>query len=342
MPPERIAPDPRMPRARLALADYVDGIRRGDRAILARAITLVESERHDDAQPAAELLDAVLPQTGKARRVGITGVPGAGKSTLIDALGLHLVHDRGEQVAVLSVDPSSPVTGGSLLGDKTRMARLAVEERAFVRPSPARGHLGGVAPRTREAILLCEAAGYTTVLVETVGVGQSETAVRDLTDVFVLLLLPGAGDELQGLKRGIVEMADLLAITKADGPTREAAERARADYAGALHLFPPSPDGWTPTVLATSAIDGTGIRELWDQVIAHEVHATAGGHRVARRREQAVAWMRELLSTGLGLALRRDSHASARVVELERSVATFEVSPVAAAQEILDRFLRHE
>lgn len=331
-----------MPRGRLGLADYVDGIRRGDRAILARAITLVESERHDDAEPAAQLLDAVLPQTGQARRVGITGVPGAGKSTLIDVLGLHLVHDRGERVAVLSVDPSSPVTGGSLLGDKTRMARLAVEERAFVRPSPARGHLGGVAPRTREAILLCEAAGFSTVLVETVGVGQSETAVRDLTDVFVLLLLPGAGDELQGLKRGIVEMADLLAITKADGTTRAAADRARDEYGRALHLFPPSADGWTPTVLTTSALEGDGIAELWEQILAHQAHAEAGGHRLARRREQAVAWMRELLSIGLARALRRDPQASARVVELERSVAAFEVSPLAAAQEILTRFLRHE
>ena len=284
----------------------------------------------------------MLPHTGQARRVGITGVPGAGKSTLIDALGLHLVHDRGERVAVLSVDPSSPVTGGSLLGDKTRMARLAVEERAFVRPSPARGHLGGVAPRTREAILLCEAAGFTTVLVETVGVGQSETAVRDLTDVFVLLLLPGAGDELQGLKRGIVEMADLLAITKADGATRAAADRARDDYGRALHLFPPSADGWTPTVQTTSAIEGDGIAELWERILAHQAHAEAGGHRLARRREQAVAWMRELLSVGLTRALRRDPQASARVVELERSVAAFEVSPLAAAQEILGRFLRHE
>ena len=251
-------PDARLPRTRLSVPAYIDGVRRGHRATLARAITLVESERADDAAPAADLLDAILPHTGRARRIAITGVPGAGKSTLIDALGVHLVRDRGERVAVLSIDPSSPVTGGSLLGDKTRMARLAVEERAFVRPSPARGHLGGVAPRTREAILLCEAAGYDTVFVETVGVGQSEIAVREMTDCFVLLLLAGAGDELQGLKRGIVEMADILAITKADGANREPAALARTTYAGAMHLFPPAADRWSPPVLTTSALEGVG------------------------------------------------------------------------------------
>ena len=324
-----------MPRAQLSLEDYVDGVRRGDRAILARAITLVESERHDDAQPAAELLDALLPFTGHARRVGITGVPGVGKSTLIDALGVHLVREHGQRVAVLSIDPSSPVTGGSLLGDKTRMSHLAVDERAFVRPSPARGHVGGVAPRTREAMVLCEAAGYQTVLVETVGVGQSETAVRNLTDVFVLLLLPGAGDELQGLKRGIVEMADLLAITKADGATRAAADRAREDYARALHLFPPSADGWTPSVVSTSALDGVGIGELWERILAHQVHAEAGGYRVARRREQAVAWMRELVTEGVGKAIRGHPEVAALVTDLERRVAAFEVSAVAASSEVL-------
>ena len=330
-------PDTRLPPARLPLEVYVQGVCAGDRAILARAITLVESERVDDAEPAAALVEAVLARTGRARRVALTGVPGVGKSTLIDALGLHLVHERGERIAVLSVDPSSPVSGGSLLGDKTRMARLATEERAFVRPSPARGHLGGVAPRTREAILLCEAAGYDTVIVETVGVGQSEIAVREMTDCFVLLLLAGAGDELQGLKRGIVEMADILAITKADGDNRAAADGARRAYTDALHLFPPAGDGWTPTVLTTSALEGEGIVQLWETVLAHQAHAEAGGHRLARRRAQSVAWLRELVQAGIGRALGRDPEVAALVASLEERVARFEVSPVAASNQIIQR-----
>jgi LAO/AO transport system kinase len=335
-----VQPDPRLPRTRLPLEAYVEGVRSGDRAILARAITLVESERQDDVEPAAALLEATLPMAGRARRVALTGVPGAGKSTLIDALGLHLIRDRGERVAVLSIDPSSPVSGGSLLGDKTRMARLAVEPDAFVRPSPARGHLGGVAPRTREAIQLCDAAGFDTVIVETVGVGQSEIAVRDMTDSFVLLLLAGAGDELQGLKRGIVEMADILAVTKADGANREPAARARAAYAGALHLFPPNAERWTPPVLTTSALEGEGIAELWDQILAHAAHLDAGGHRLARRREQAVAWMRELVTTGLGRALAREADVASEVASYEDRVSRFQISPVGASNELVRRFLR--
>ena len=333
-------PDARLPRTRLSVPAYVDGVRRGDRATLARAITLVESERAEDAAPAADLLDAILPFGGQARRIAITGVPGVGKSTLIDALGVHLVRDRGERVAVLSIDPSSPVSGGSLLGDKTRMGRLAIEERAFVRPSPARGHLGGVAPRTREAILLCEAAGYDTVLVETVGVGQSEIAVRDMTDTFVLLLLPGAGDALQGAKRGIVEMADILAITKADGANREPAERARADYGEAVHLYPTSPERWTPPVLTTSALEGEGIAELWATVLAHQVHAEGSGHRLTRRREQAITWLRELVVTSLGQGFVKDPAAAGALADYESRVGEFKMSAVTAANQLVARYLR--
>ena len=247
-------------RGRLPLERYIEGILRGDRVTLARAITVVESDLAADSELAARMLDSILPATGKSRRVGITGVPGVGKSTFIDALGMHLIRERGERVAVLSVDPSSPISGGSILGDKTRMERLSVEERAFIRPSPARGHLGGVARRTRETILLCEAAGFENVLVETVGVGQSETAVRSMTDFFLLLMLAGAGDELQGIKRGIIEMIDGMAINKADGDNRRKAERARVEYSSALHLFPASADGWTPRVLTCSALQRRGHR----------------------------------------------------------------------------------
>jgi LAO/AO transport system kinase len=334
-----VPPDARLPRTRLSVPAYVDGVRRGDRATLARAITLVESERAEDAGPAADLLDAILPHTGRARRVAITGVPGAGKSTLIDALGVHLVRDRGERVAVLSIDPSSPVSGGSLLGDKTRMARLAVEPRAFVRPSPARGHLGGVAPRTREAILLCDAAGFDTVFIETVGVGQSEIAVRGMSDCFVLLLLAGAGDELQGLKRGIVEMADILAITKADGANREPAARARSTYAGAIHHFPMEHQ-WTPPVLTTSALEGEGVAELWTTVLAHQALAEASGRRLEQRRAQAVTWLRELVAAGLGRELVRDPAIERVVADYETRVAESKISAVSAARTIADRFLR--
>jgi LAO/AO transport system kinase len=331
-----VQPDARRP-GRLPIAEYVAGIRGGDRAVLARAITLVESQRRDDAAPAAELLDAVMPLTGRARRIAITGVPGAGKSTLIDRLGAHLIGDRGERVAVLSVDPSSPVSGGSLLGDKTRMTRLAGDERAFVRPSPARGHLGGVAPRTREAILLCDAAGFDTVFVETVGVGQSEIAAKEMTDCFVLLLLAGAGDELQGLKRGIVEMADILAVTKADGDNLAAAGRARDAYAGAMHLFPPTPDLWVPPMLTTSAVDGTGVVDLWERILAHQAHTEASGERLRRRREQAVAWLRALVADGLGRVVAGDPQVVALLADAEAGVARFEVSPPAASRRIVHR-----
>ena len=284
------------------------------------------------------MLDALLPRTGHARRVGITGVPGVGKSTFIDALGMHLIRDRGESVAVLSVDPSSPISGGSILGDKTRMERLAVEESAFIRPSPSQGHLGGVARRTRETILLCEAAGYRNILVETVGVGQSETAVRSMTDFFLLLMLAGAGDELQGMKRGIIEMLDGMAINKADGDNRPKAERARMEYAGALHLFPASADGWSPRVLTCSSTDNAGIAEVWQMVLDHRALLEGNGYLAQLRNRQALQWMNELTMLGLEEQFRRDCAVAARLPVLREEVRAGRVTPFAASRELLALF----
>ena len=323
---------------RLPPERYVEGVLAGDRTVLARAITVIESELPADGELGATILDAVLPHTGRSRRVGITGVPGAGKSTFIDALGMHLLRDRGENVAVLSIDPSSPISGGSILGDKTRMERLAVEERAFIRPSPSGGHLGGVARRTRETLLLCEAAGYRNILVETVGVGQSETAVRSMTDFFLLLMLAGAGDELQGMKRGIIEMLDGMAINKADGDNKPKAERARIEYASALHLFPASPDGWTPRVLTCSALTGERIADLWQMVLEHHELLDGNGHLALQRKAQALEWMNELVRMGLIEAFQRDPSVAARWPGLEGEVREGRVSPFAASRELLGLF----
>jgi GTPase len=329
---------PAVRRGRLSVERYVEGVLAGDRVVLARAITLIESGHSLDIAMAAEVLDAILPHTGRARRVGITGVPGVGKSTFIDALGMHLIRQRGERLAILTVDPSSPISGGSILGDKTRMERLAVQESAFIRPSPAGGHLGGVARRTRETILLCEAAGYENIIVETVGVGQSETAVRSMTDFFLLLMLAGAGDELQGIKRGIIEMVDAMAINKADGDNRGRADRARAEYSAALHLLPASGDGWTPRVLTCSAVTGENIPEIWDIVVEHRAHMEAAGRLEARRSGQALEWLRELIVLGLEESFRRDPRISARLPELRDAVSRSRMTPFAASRELLALF----
>lgn len=321
-----------MRHRRLPLADYVDGVCAGDRARLAQAITLIESRHPADLDLAAALLDAVLPRTGESIRVGITGVPGVGKSTFIDALGLYLVREAGRRVAVLTVDPSSERSGGSLLGDKTRMARLTGEAGAFIRPTAAGGFLGGVAPRTREALLLCEAAGYDTILIETVGVGQSETLVRSMADSLLLLLLAGAGDSLQGMKRGIMEMADLFAITKADGDTRAAADRARGEYAAALRLFAPSGDGWAPPVLTCSALTGEGVSEVWRQLLAHDTLGRESGDRLRRRQGQNVAWLRQLVALELDRRFREDPAVGARLPRFEDDVTAGRTTPIAAAR----------
>jgi LAO/AO transport system kinase len=320
-----------------AIAEVCDAIRGGDRGALARTITLLESTRADQAERGQAILEALLPFTEGATRLGITGPPGVGKSTFIEALGLHLI-DRRLRVGVLAVDPSSPVTGGSILGDKTRMERLAQREEAFIRPSPSGGSLGGVAQRTRECMLLCEAAGYDVVIVETVGIGQSEVSVAGMVDFFLVLLQPGSGDDLQGLKKGVLELADGLVVNKADGELAAAAERARGMYEQALHLLRPLSPHWSPRVLTASALIGTGIAESWEMVVEqHEVLRTSGEAQ-ARRREQARAWMWTLLEEGLRRAFRDDSVVAARIEKLEAQVAALEVPPAKAARILLDAF----
>jgi LAO/AO transport system kinase len=255
---------------------------------------------------------------------------------------MHIIGGLSQRVAVLSVDPSSPISGGSILGDKTRMPRLCVEENAFIRPSPARGHLGGVARRTRETILLCEAAGYRNILVETVGVGQSETAVRSMTDFFLLLMVPGAGDELQGIKRGIIEMLDGMAINKADGDNRSRAERARVEYASALRLFPPSPDGWVPRVISCSSLTGDNIPQLWEVVSEHRTHMDSRGQTMSRRKQQALDWMRELVSGGLEDMFRRSPVVSQRLPRITEAVQRGDMTPFMGARELLAVFTSQE
>jgi LAO/AO transport system kinase len=314
-------------------SDLVRGIRAGDRATLARAITLIESKRTDHRKTAHHLVQELLPQTGKAVRLGITGAPGAGKSTTIDVLGTYLT-SKGHKVAVLAVDPSSTRTGGSILGDKTRMARLSADPNAFVRPSPSSGTLGGVAAKTRETMLVCEAARYDVVMVETVGIGQSETAVADMTDFFLILMLPGAGDELQGLKKGIVELADMIAVNKADGDNIERAKLAAAEYRAALNILAPQSTTWSPPVVTYSALTQNGIAELWAQVLAHKEKMTASGELAARRREQQVKWMWTMLEERLTAPLRSDASVRTKMRHVEAQVAAGKLAPMLAVEEI--------
>jgi len=308
-------------------------LRAGDRAGLARAITLIESRRSDHRAAARELVQTLLPATGKAIRVGITGSPGVGKSTTIDALGSFLI-EGGHKVAVLAVDPTSARTGGSILGDKTRMARLAASEHAFIRPSPSSGTLGGVAAKTREAMLLCEAAGFDVILVETVGIGQSETAVSDMTDFFLALMLPGAGDELQGIKKGLVELADMIAINKADGDNIKRANLAAADYRSALHILQPRSEQWQPPVVTYSALTGAGIAGLWQKIVDHRNAMTASGDFAARRRQQQVKWMWSMLEQRVLARLRADTSTRARVKKTEAEVAAGHLTPALGAEQI--------
>ena len=303
--------------------------------MLSRAITLAESHLPSDQELAQQVLQLLLPHTGQSVRLGVTGVPGVGKSTFIEAFGQHLLQAEGRKLAVLAVDPTSQRSGGSILGDKTRMEALSMHPRAYIRPSPAGKSLGGVTRSTREAILLCEAAGFDLVLVETVGVGQSETAVDDMVDAFCLLVAPGGGDELQGIKRGIMEMADLVVVNKADGALAEAAAHAAADYARAVHLLRRKSRAWEPRVLRCSAVEGAGIGEVWDAVLEHHDALSAAGDLERRRRDQARAWLWSEVTDRLTTSFRHDPDVAARLPALEAQVVAGDVSPTTAALELV-------
>lgn len=309
----------------------------GDRRALARSITLVESTRPDDRDTGNALLDLLAPHAGNSIRIGVSGVPGVGKSTLIEALG-NLVIDKGHRVAVLAVDPSSAVSGGSILGDKTRMETLSRRREAFIRPSPAGGTLGGVTRHTRETMLIVEAAGFDVVLVETVGVGQSETAVSSMTDMFLLMLLPASGDELQGIKRGIVELADFVVVNKADGDLSAVAGKSAADYRNALRLLQPRWENWDVPVQTCSAIDGRGVNEIWDVVEAFRANVESSGELAPARAAQARSWLWSELSENLLDLMRQDETLRLQIATLEKAVAAGETSPRVAACRLVDEF----
>jgi LAO/AO transport system kinase len=325
-------------RRSLSPQQFIDGILKGDRTILAQAITLIESSRAADRELAERIVEDCLPHSGNSIRVGVTGVPGAGKSSLIEVLGTWLIAEHRQKVAVLAIDPSSQLSGGSILGDKTRMTTLASCPMAFIRPSPSRGSIGGVAQRTREAMLLCEAAGYRNILVETVGVGQSETTVREMVDFFLLIVLAGAGDELQGIKRGIMEMADLVAVNKADGSNLAAAERACTDARNALHYLPASPSEWTPRAVTCSAQTGKGIPDLWNAVLEHNALTKANGWFAHARREQTRSWMHEIIQEGLRRRFESNTAIRTRMESLEREVVAGQATSFRAARELLEMY----
>ena len=317
----------------VSIEDLAAKILGGDRSTLARAITLIESKKPEHQAKARLLVQALLPHTGKALRVGITGVPGVGKSTTIDQLGANLTA-AGRKVAVLAVDPSSTRTGGSILGDKTRMAKLAVDRNAFIRPSPSSGTLGGVAAKTRETMLLCEAAGFDVILVETVGVGQSETTVAGMVDFFLVLMLPGAGDELQGIKKGVLEIADMIAVNKSDGDNATRARQAASEYRAALNIMASKSASWTPPVVLISGLANQGLDAMWDQVVTHRAKLTATGEFAERRRTQQVSWMWSMLEDRVMQALKHNPKVSHRLHDLEGGVREGTVSASVAVDEI--------
>lgn len=324
-----------VPRKRPSVDEFEAGLLAGERPVLARAITLAESSLQSDRELAQEVMVRLLPKTGAARRIGFTGVPGAGKSTTIEALGVWLV-EQGHQVAVLAIDPSSSRGGGSILGDKTRMQRLSMHENAFIRPSPTSGVLGGVARRTREAMVLCEAAGFDVIIVESVGVGQSEAELAELVDCVCLLLVPGAGDELQGIKRGIMEVADLIVVNKSDGDALKMARRAAADYRHALRMLPPSTPGWKTPVLNASATEGTGIAETWDAIESHRSHLEQSGELERRRAAQQLRWLRQQVEEVV-LATFRDRPGVAEAMETaQEQIRTASATVPQAAAKVLE------
>jgi LAO/AO transport system kinase len=326
-------------RKQPSLKEFLEGIRAGNRTMLSQAITLTESSLPDHMELAQEIIENCLPWSGQSLRIGITGVPGVGKSTFIEALGMQLIRNN-HRLAVLAIDPSSELTKGSIMGDKTRMEELSANPHAFIRPSPSAGSLGGVARKTRENIILCEAAGFDTIFIETVGVGQSETAVHSMVDFFLLLMLAGAGDELQGIKRGIMEMADGIAITKADGENIPRAERAMAEYGNALHLFPPAGSGWIPKVMICSSRSGSGIDEVWDTVLEYMALTHHNGYFEKRRMEQSKYWMYETINQSLKESFYHDSRIQKLLEQFEKKVLSGETTPFSPAKVLLEKYFR--
>jgi LAO/AO transport system kinase len=325
------------PRKRLEASEYIDGVLKGDRVILSRAITVVESNLASDKWLAKDVIQAILPHAGKSIRIGITGVPGVGKSTFIEAFGKVLI-DLGHTVAILSIDPSSQRSKGSILGDKTRMEDLSNNAKAYIRPSASGETLGGVANKTGETMLLCEAAGYDVVLIETVGVGQSETAVHGMTDFFLLLMLSGAGDELQGIKKGIMEMADMLVINKADGDNIRQSEMAKRQYANALHIFPKSASGWEPVVSTASAIKNTGISEVWERIAEYKTLVLGNGYFQKNRKEQQIQWMYNNINEELKQLFYGSNEIKGQLKLLEDDIVSSRISPVKAAEKMIEAF----
>ncbi len=320
-------------------SEFLSGILKGNRTILSQAITLAESQLPEHFDMAQEIIALCLPYTGKSMRIGITGVPGVGKSSFIEVVGGYITQ-KGHKLAVLAIDPSSERSGGSIMGDKTRMESLSVDPNAFIRPSPSAGSLGGVARKTRESMLLCEAAGFDVIFIETVGVGQSETTVHSMVDFFLLLMLAGAGDELQGIKRGIMEMADVIAITKSDGENVLASQRAKNEYTNALHLFPPSLSNWTPQVTTLSAHANTGLDGLWDLTEQYFKFISGNGFLEKNRKEQSRTWMYDTIQSRLMDNFRSDKEIQDKIKDVEKMVMKGEISSYAGASDLLEQYYR--